>query len=144
MFNTVRDIEGDVNEIWKPDSFLLAEISGPRSVPGYIYKGLGLHQVFKASPKGRRPPTWGLTHLGTGLNVCFIQGTVATAFPVATQIAECGDWDFDGPDGWRNHDPDLPAKAMEIINAHGMCKRGGNDSPVTREVARQVAMARAG
>lgn len=101
---------------WKPETFPIAV--GPQSIDrraGYTYRGLGLHMVMKASPKGRRPPRWKLTHLGSGHGVAHIDGAVADAFPIASEIAECSEWDFDGLNGWRNRDPELPKKVLEIL-----------------------------
>lgn len=46
-------------------------------------------------------------------------GDIRTVFPVAGEIAECGDFTlFDLPDGWRQTDPELPAKIAAICDAH--------------------------
>lgn len=130
---------------WKPENFLIAQAYGPETVVGYTYRGVGLHVVIKASPKGRRPPTWSVTHLGSGLRVALVRGTVAAAFPAATDIAECGDWDFDGIDGWRNRDPELPKKLVEACAKHKNAspKAGGPALESTANVVRQIVMARA-
>jgi hypothetical protein len=98
--------------------------------------------VIKASPKGRRPPTWRLTHLGSGHAIASIVGTTARTFPIASEIAECGDWSFEGLEGWKNVEPDLPQKLVDIAERHKKyCKvragGGGN-----AEIARSIAMAR--
>lgn len=133
-----------MTEVWKAQGFLVADIwnEKPRRVAGYVYRGLGLQLLIKASPKGRRPPTWGLTHLGSGHTVCMITGHVATAFPIAFEIAQCGDWDFDGLNGWINRDPELPKKVRSILDKHlKVIKIGAGGS--SDAAARAVAMARA-
>ena len=130
---------------WPAGSFLIALSSGPELVKGYTYRGLGLHVVSRGSPKGRRPPTWALTHLGSGHSVMQIKGRANVAFLVATEVAESGDWDFDGLDGWKNRDPELPAKLKEIMSRHANTSRSrlGSLDDVSRKIAAQIAMARA-
>ena len=109
---------------------------------GYTEKGLGLDMVIKPSPKGRRPPKWRLIHLNTGHAICYIDGVVADAFPVATEIANLIDWDFDGLYGWRNRDPDLPAKMKEIAARHKRMEFGGGNNS-DQQAAVAISMARA-
>lgn len=132
--------------IWTPTVFPIACVQHSIDFrAGYTYRGLGLHMVAKASPKGRRPPRWKLTHLGSGHGVAHIDGKVADAFPIATEVAECGDWDFDGMDGWRNRDPDLPTKVRDVLAKYPKRAKfttgriGGSD-----EAARLVLNARLG
>lgn len=100
--------------------------------------------IIKGSPKGRRPPSWHLTHLGSGLLICRIEGKVSEAFVIASEIADCGDWDFDGPDGWKNRDLELPHKVVAIGKKYpkAVTVKAGHH-PNTETVARAVAMARA-
>jgi hypothetical protein len=129
---------------WKPENFLKAYFSGPEPVAGYTYRGLGLHITIRESPKGRRPPTWSLTHLGTGLRIATIKGRVADAFPPAAAIAECGDWEFDGIDGWKNRDPDLPQKLVDTgAQFKNVTITAGGRMDGVEDIARQVAQARA-
>lgn len=129
--------------VWQPSHFDLAYPTGPYRVAGYVYNGLGLHQAIGASPKGKRPPTWTLTHLGSGHRVASIKGTVADAFPVATEIAEAGDWTFDGLYGWRNQFPDAFERVKEIIARHAKRAKLGARGGACEEVAQQIALARA-
>lgn len=128
--------------MWTPSQFLRAVIpTGPESVSGYVYKGLGIWFVGTS-----RRPEWSLIHLNSGHEVCRIKGRVAVTFPVASEIAECTEWDFEGLDGWRNRDPKLGAKVRAIQTNH---KRLVNIARVdsrhseSDDIARQIAMARA-
>lgn len=135
---------------WQPADVVIAQAMAPdqtRAVPGYVYRGLGLHLAISSSRRRRKtqsekPQTWALTHLGSGHRVAFIRGRVAVAFPIAAEIAECGDWSFDGLEGWRNVDPELPKRVFAIIERHGrkIWLGGGGCS---HDAARAVAMARA-
>jgi hypothetical protein len=108
-------------------------------VAGYTYRGLGLWIAIDGSPKGRIPPQWSLSHLGSGHNLCYIKGDVATAFPIATEIAEAGDWGFLSLDGWRDRFPDAPKRLDEIIARYPkLCSRGARRG-ADREVAAQIA-----
>lgn len=131
--------------MWQPDTFLLAVDQPPHTkrVEGYVYRGLGIHQSSGGSPKGRRKPEWVVTHLGSGCSIASIAGDVATAFPVATKIAECGDWDFIGIDGWRNRDPEIGSKVRAILDAHKNARRDERDQDrdLTIRAAQAVAMA---
>lgn len=133
--------------MWRPEDYLLAVSVEPYTskVSGYTYRGLGLHVLDAGSPGGRRKPTWRLTHLGTGCSLADIKGDVATAFPVATEIAECSDWDFISLDGWRDRDPEIGAKVNAIIGRHKNATRakGAATREMTEIAAQSVAMARA-
>lgn len=129
---------------WKAETFYIAAWWGAYAVAGYTYRALGLHMQIKGSPKGRRPPSWALTHLGSGHCICQIKGKVADALPIATDIAECGDWDFDGLDGWKNRDPNLPAKVITITDRYAkQVSRMGGRREGAHEVAAEIARMRA-
>lgn len=129
--------------MWKPEIFEYAAGFGRTAkAHGYTAKGLGLDIAIKQSPKGKRPPKWRLIHLNTGHAICYIDGFVADAFPIASEIADLIDWDFDGLYGWRNRDPDLPAKLKEIAERNKrMTIRGGGNQDEQSAVA--ISMARA-
>lgn len=127
---------------WQPATFLIADFDGPSSRAGYVYRGLALHIVVKGSPKGRRPPTWALTHLGSGHRIGLIDGRVGDAFPIATDIAECGDWTFDGLNGWKNLEPELPQKLVNIAEGHKKRCRLTAGAGGSAEIARSIAMSR--
>lgn len=125
---------------WKPGVVLRAFPDGPFADNGYVYRGLGLVTAQTTVKKGK--PTWWLIHLGSGHALCRIVGKVAEAFPIATEIAECGEWDWDGLDGWKNRDPEIKDKAVAIMRNHSACvvRRNAGSNP---DVARAVALARA-
>lgn len=126
--------------LWSPSSFLIAIKSGTLEVSGYVYRGLGLH--IQSQKRGKSPPIWNLTHLGSGHAVCSIRGSVRTAFSIATKISESSDWDFDGIAGWKNRDPDLAIKTLAVINEHPkICRRTGGTSD--DEIARAIVLRRA-
>ncbi len=103
---------------WAPDYFMSAVWGDVEQNPGRIHAGLAMSFSFAGSPKGLRPPMWTLTHLGSGHVVCNIEAHETEAFSIATEIAECGDWGFDGLKGYLNLDPDLPEKALVVIRRH--------------------------
>jgi|SRR5580658_10612236 hypothetical protein len=132
--------------VWKRDLFLTVNNVHKR-VAGFTYRGLGLRQTFRGSPKGRRPPMWSLYHLGTGHGLCHFSLPEDRAFAFATRLAECGDWDFDGLDGWMNRDPELKDRFVSILDGFRtenpkvwLVRGGGCQSP---EAAQAIAMARA-
>lgn len=128
-----------------PSSFLIACTSAAESRDGFVYRALGMWKELPASPKGRRPPRWSLTHLGSGHQVCRVHAHMRPAFEIATKFAELGDWDFDGFSGWVNRDPELKTRFTALLLSFGKrCTR----QPLTAahndyEVARQIAEARA-
>lgn len=95
--------------LWKPGSYAIATL-GVECVTGYTYKGLGMRMSMAGSPKGRRPPTWSLTHLNSGHKVVSLNLPTSRAFEVATQVADLGDWDFETLGGWKNRAPQLRDK----------------------------------
>lgn len=127
---------------WTPDTFEVAWLGVPEKRSGYTYRGLGLFMVTGSSPKGRPPPTWSLTHLGSGCRIALIEGTVGVAFPVATEIAEAGDWEFLSLVGWKDRFPDAPERIKEIVARHSKVARSGGgwcDPAVQHAVASQIA-----
>lgn len=103
---------------WMPTKFYRAIHGGsPVEESGYMWRGLGLCHSGWATP--RTKTRWSLIHIGSGGAIMRFTGNIATVFPVAGEIAECGDFTlFDLPDGWRQTDPDLPAKIGAICDAH--------------------------
>lgn len=127
--------------LWAKQNFLVARMFGAETVSGFVYAGLGMHKAIRGSPKGRRPPTWMLTHLGSGHVIARISAHMAEAFEIATQIAEVGDWDWDGLEGYRNKDPEIKYKllAMTLPKSCQIRLSGAGNE----DAAREIAMARA-
>ena len=104
---------------WQPRDFLIGDIhTTVRRVVGYARGGLGLDMRFNASPKGRRPPAWALSHLATGHRIVMIEAHQAEAMEIADQFVALTDWDFIGLDGWRNRDPELAQKVRDLTKRH--------------------------
>ncbi len=125
-----------MTNIWKPAEYQIALPSGPTTVAGYEHRELGLHLVT-----GRgKSATWSLTHLGTGLQLCQIDGSVAVAFPVATEIAEAGDWGFISMEGFKDRFPEAGKRLHEILERHTNTKRNWRTyEPDEREAIRPIA-----
>jgi hypothetical protein len=122
---------------WKPETFETALNTGPHLVAGYTYRGLGL---YGESSRDGKSGSWTLTHLGTGHMLAHISGGVQKAFPVATEIAEAGDWDFLSLQGWKDRFPDAPERLDEICAKHSNVRR--NEEPDRRndhETAQKIA-----
>lgn len=108
----------ELNDSWQPARFYCAVPGGaPVEEWGYKRRGLALRHSGWANP--RSETRWTLIHLGSGGPVASFVGNVSTVMPVAGEIATCTDWTlFDLPEGWRQTDPDLPAKVEAICEAH--------------------------
>lgn len=124
---------------WAPANIVVAGMSCPFTRAGYVYRGLGMWVSRPASPKGRRPTCWSLTHLGSGLRVAAISGALTAALAIAAEIAEAGDWEFESPDGWRNADPELPHRVHAIVDRHSGCSLPACDE-ATAELSRAAAL----
>lgn len=130
---------------WKPDEFEIAYVTGPYAVSGYTYRGLGLHILNPLPKKGRHSAQWGLSHLGTGHRLCMMEGDVATVFPIATEIAEAGDWGFISLLGYKDRFPDAAYMLREICERYPRVvfykatKEKVAIDPKADEVARQIA-----
>lgn len=129
-------------ETWKAASYDIAVAGGPSEVSGYIHLGLGLHIQFRAShrTKNKNAHTWSLTHLNTGHRITALKGDIATVFPLATEMAECADWDFIGLTGYENQDPEIISKLEKVLRKHGLLKNdrlvpGRSDEDVARQIA---------
>lgn len=110
-------------DIWKPVDYLIHHGSYAVKVAGYEHRDLGMHLVNHVKGKAE----WSLTHLGTGLQLCRIKGDVRTAFPIATEIAEAGDWGFISMAGYKDRFPDAPEKLAEILERHTNTNRSWNE-----------------
>lgn len=124
--------------VWQPAQYPIATVDGVRTVTGYVYRGLGMHVAVAASPKGRRPPRWSLTHLGSGHKLCNIDGDRGVAFPLASEVAQCGNWQFAGLRGYMSRDAALRERVAEIIARHRECSPGVVCGP-NEERAREIA-----
>lgn len=133
-------IEG-IPEIWQKGVFFVAREHQPIQSTGHVYRGLGLTLIQPASPKGRRRPVWNLIHLGSGHLIIRIKENVGPAFAIATEIAQAGDWTFDGIHGWKNQFPDVYEKIAVIRDKYPKRFQGGVGNPST-EAAYAVMMAR--
>lgn len=50
-------------------------------------------------------------------------------YEIATIIAEIGDWEWDGLDGYKNKDPQLPEKLKIVMGSlNGLIKGGGQSN----------------
>lgn len=127
-------------DIWKVETFEAAHSGGPRQRDGFVYRGLGLH---KQSEAGRRQPArWTVTQLGTGHAIAYLSGDAGTVFPVATEIADAGDWDFLSMKGWKDKFPDAPEQLALICARYPAIARmepenGFNHG--SHEIAQQIA-----
>jgi hypothetical protein len=93
---------------WISDTFLIAgRPGGVMKMDGFTYAGLGIDK--------RSSGHWVVTHLNTGHKLCTLHGTWFLVSMLATELAECADWTFDGLLGWANRDPDLARKARAVI-----------------------------
>lgn len=102
---------------WQYSKFFASCAGHPVARWGYIHLGLAMCHNGWASP--RSETRWMLTHIGSGGQVIQMIGAVRTVMPVASEIANCSDWTlFDLPNGWRQTDPELPAKVGAICKAH--------------------------
>lgn len=127
---------------WQPSTIDIV-LDKPQKIRAMVYRGLGLFLVEQR--KGLEPAKWSLTHLGSGHRVGLIPGDELDVFKVATEIAECGDWEFSGLRGYQNMDPSLPAKALEIIARYSL-ERGrikvGDGRDVDERAAAEISMGR--
>lgn len=124
---------------WQPGSFVFASQDGhakPRRADGVQYRGLALIN------SGRRNE-WAILHVNTGFTLCFLlRALPSKAVEIATEFAECGDWDFSGPNGWQNLEPELMERCLEISERYGAHVDWGDGDAGSAEVAQAVAAAR--
>ncbi len=126
---------------WAFEKYCIAAVGGIRQVEGYTYAGLGLH--VKCVARGPQPPLWVLSHLMSGHRVFFIKAPYEKAIKLATEIAEMSDWTFNGLTGWKNMDPHLKEKAIDIETRYKEVYRGDTETvPKNEEQAREIMMAR--
>lgn len=86
------------------------------AIEGYSRAGLALVVTARGSMSGRQP-RWSLTHLASGARVAVLVGWIGDVAPVATAIADAGDWGFAAADGWRDRFPEAPVCVRAILAA---------------------------
>lgn len=101
---------------WKVEQI---RVSGPHGIErktAHTYGGLGLFnngQVFGV--------VWRIIHLNSGHQIAEIRGAMKRLDQMkdlAAEIADAGDWSFDGLQGHKNQFPDAAAKVDEIVRKH--------------------------
>ncbi len=115
-------------EKWQKTTMWIAFTTGPEKKDGWEYKGLGLFKV------GRK---YSLTHLGTGMRAALLPAPIAEAKRIGAIIAECADWDWSGPDGYKNVEPDIREKLRVCLDALGIERPMSTNA--TREDKRAAA-----
>ena len=85
-------------------------VDGPVVAGGRIYRGVGLHWSGL---------TWNVTHLRSGHRICGIRLAKFAAQQIATEIAECGDWEWSAWGGWKNSDPGLLQRTSALLSGYG-------------------------
>jgi hypothetical protein len=127
---------------WQPATYdiaLASRCTAPQS--GLVYKGLGIASTGELGPYGE---IWLLTHLGSGHAFLKIRGTKEEALAIATEVADCADWNFHGLTGYKNEQPDLPSRLAEVIVKHGRKVRRHTNPTSNAYAAAVVAQKRAG
>ena len=126
---------------WKPDNFEVALQSGPKTVAGHLYGGLGLHTDDSRQPKGRKTVKWILTHANTGHSIAILMCNVTTAFCIATEFADAGEWDFLSLQGYADRFPNIVDRCEEIASGHPtvVTLTFGMEGSGNHEVAKQIA-----
>ena len=120
---------------WKKATVWVGFLAGPERRDGYEYRGLALF---------RWRDHWSLTHVGSGLKVTALFGPLQAAKHAGAVIAECANWDWSGPDGYKNVEPTLKEKltrACAGLNIQGPRFKGTSDD--ARAVAQEIARLRA-
>lgn len=134
---------------WTPATFAVVEAHGTVDQTGWTSGGLGLFRVFAHNARYRRKDgtrrlwtCWAVVHLNSGHSVRWIKDEpTERVFALATEIAAMSDWDFEGLDGWRNRDPDLPDRLAAWHRGHGLAAAQGSGFK-SEDQARAIAAAR--
>ncbi len=104
-------------------SFAIATPMGSVKTAGWVTSELGLHFA------GRE---WKVVHLDTGFAVMnFERVSEARALEIAEKVAALDCWDFIGPTGWENRQPDLPQLIAGIYREFGLQSRVVTVRPTT-------------
>lgn len=111
---------------WKAAKIWIALFGRPARKDGYEYRGLGLHLLMKGMPEYQVPPTWSIHHLGSGHLICTLRADDCGAFRIAAEIAELGDWTFDGLTGWKNMFPEAPQLLEQLRQRYLAILQSGN------------------
>jgi hypothetical protein len=128
---------------WVSGQYMEAAPGGPQAVRGLTYRGLGFRMLQPPSSRENRPmPRWGLTHIGTGHNVAYINAIAIHAFSIATAVALSGDWSFSGINGFENSDPELVDRLVALRDLYGpsVLDIGDDQNQADEEQAREIAI----
>jgi len=124
-----------MSDLWAQARYEIAAEKAT-TVDGFTYRGLGMHQI-RRHEMFKQAGLWCLAHLNSGHAIVVIAGSVREAFDIATDIAECGEWDFNGLNGWENRDPELTVKLKAILDRHPDRVRGFG-SAADHDMARKI------
>lgn len=122
---------------WRMAPVHISQDLGITAALGLTYRGIGLYF-------DREAENFDVLHLGSGHRLASIRGRDrALAKELAGQIADLGDWTFDGLDGWRNSDPQIIDRLRALMAKHPdeIIQHPANQSP---QGAQRVAQERAG
>lgn len=131
---------------WQVGEFMSCQTDELVPTKGWTKRGVGLYRNALG--------LWWLVHLNTGHGIVRlgIEDLDGLGHELrheiivwADAVVDAADWDFDGIHGWRNRNPDLPAKLQEITN---MAPAGMITTPAAANVrhnpraARKLAISR--
>lgn len=99
---------------WKQGRFRVSGSGAILTRDGWTYNGLGITQVGSIFA-----PRWHIIHLNSGHAIARIdKGSLASMQALAAEIADAGDWSFDGLTGFQNQFPDAAERVHEIVMKH--------------------------
>lgn len=112
--------------------YFIATPAGAVPVDGWVHHFVGIHSVA--------PDRWSVTHVPSGHKFGEVHASFGAAKLIVREVAGMADWGaFNGIDGWKNVDPNLPKKVRDFAAEceEFIVSSGKNGS---REVAAEVAM----
>lgn len=99
---------------WIVDTFHACQMTGIiMPTRGWVLNGLGLYKTDEGF--------WWLVHINSGQGVVRLgvdpengPNHLFEILGIADEVVDATNWTFEAPDGWKNHDPALPAKLNAI------------------------------
>lgn len=112
--------------------YFIATPSGAKAVDGWVDRFVGIHSIA--------PDRFSVTHVPSGHKFGEVRASLGAAKLIVRELAGMADWGaFNGIDGWKNVDPELPKKVRDFaVECEEFIVSSGKDG--SREIAAEVAL----
>lgn len=103
---------------WKREKIKLASKDGCTEMDGVTQGGLGMVILRPVKSLLGPPPQIAVIHLGSGHQIALIEADYGKAAEITAELLACGDWEFNGLEGYNNQSPEIVEKMDKVLIRH--------------------------